>query len=117
MRLAQSARDDVESLGYVLLFLLRGRLPWQGLKANSEEEKDSMILELKQPAKGLFDDVPEEFSRYFQHIRSSDRKLDYAYLRRLFHGLFRRKGWKTDHVFDWTVLKFLEEMENSKSAQ
>ena len=49
MRLARS-RDDMESLRYVLLFLLRGRLPWQGLKANSEEEKDRMVLELKQSA-------------------------------------------------------------------
>ena len=27
-----SRRDDMESLAYTLIFLLRGRLPWQGFE-------------------------------------------------------------------------------------
>ena len=43
----QSRRDDLESLGYLLVYLFNGELPWQGLKAKTKTEKYKKILETK----------------------------------------------------------------------
>ncbi|KAN0077874.1 Protein kinase-like domain containing protein [Elaphomyces granulatus] len=113
----QTPCDDMESLGYVLLYFLRGYLPWEGLKAESEEQVEKLVLEKKQLPEdcGLFKNLPVEFKKYFEHLRSVEMP-DYSYLRRLFRNLFRRNGFESDSVFDWTELKFLEELERRKKA-
>jgi casein kinase 1/casein kinase I family protein HRR25 len=106
----QSRRDDLESLGYVLMYFTRGSLPWQGLKANTKKQKYEKIMEKKMstPIEALCKGYPgeAEFRSYFEYCRALrfDDKPDYAYLKRLFKELFFRKGFQLDAMFDWTVL-------------
>ncbi|WCJ39485.1 casein kinase 1 [Euphorbia peplus] len=106
----QSRRDDLESLGYVLMYFLRGSLPWQGLKAGTKKQKYEKISEKKvsTPIEALCRGYPTEFASYFHYCRSLrfDDKPDYAYLKRLFRDLFIREGFQFDYVFDWTILKY-----------
>ncbi|CAI0448932.1 unnamed protein product [Linum tenue] len=108
--LEQSRRDDLESLGYVLMYFLRGSLPWQGLKAGNKKQKYDKISEKKMltPIEVLCKSYPSEFTSYFHYCRSLrfEDKPDYAYLKRLFRDLFVREGYQFDYIFDWTILKY-----------
>lgn len=101
----QARRDDMESLGYVFTYFLKGSLPWQGLKANTKRQKYEKILEKKARTSVdmLCQGLPAEFKTYFDHvkgIRFEDRP-DYDMLKRLFRELFFRKGHTYDNLFDW----------------
>ena len=103
----QSRRDDLESLGYVLMYFLRGSLPWQGLKAATKKQKYDRIMEKKitTATEILCRGHPNEFAVYLNYTRSLrfDDKPDYSYLRKLFRDLFVREGFQYDYVFDWSV--------------
>ncbi|CAN1233310.1 Casein kinase 1-like protein 10 [Linum perenne] len=110
MGVEQSRRDDLESLGYVLMYFLRGSLPWQGLKAGTKKQKYDRISEKKMltPIEVLCKSYPSEFTSYFHYCRSLrfEDKPDYAYLKRLYRDLFVREGYQFDYIFDWTILKY-----------
>ncbi|GMP68060.1 hypothetical protein CsSME_00027806 [Camellia sinensis var. sinensis] len=117
----QSRRDDLESLGYVLMYFLRGSLPWQGLKAGTKKQKYDKISEKKMltSIEVLCKGYPSEFISYFHYCRSLrfEDKPDYAYLKRLFRDLFIREGYQFDYVFDWTILKYPQIGASSRQRQ
>ncbi|WZY78000.1 hypothetical protein YC2023_024384 [Brassica napus] len=116
----QSRRDDLESLGYVLMYFLRGSLPWQGLRAGTKKQKYDKISEKKRltPVEVLCKSFPPEFTSYFLYVRSLrfEDKPDYPYLKRLFRDLFIREGYQFDYVFDWTILKYPQFGSSSSSS-
>lgn len=105
-----SRRDDLESLGYVLMYLLRGSLPWQGLEASTKKEKYKLVFEKKSNTsiESLCQNFPKEFQTYLEYCRSLrfDQKPDYSYLKRLFDDVLKRKGMKMDNVFDWSNIEW-----------
>lgn len=110
--LEQSRRDDLESLGYILVYFCRGQLPWQGIRARTKKEKYDKIMEKKMttPADALCRGLHQEFAIYLNYVRSLrfDDKPDYSYLRKLFRDLFVREGFQYDYVFDWTIRKLVK---------
>jgi serine/threonine protein kinase len=116
----QSRRDDLESIGYVLLYFCRGKLPWQALKARTKKEKYSKISEKKSstPIEVLCKGYPEEFAEYLNYCRNLrfDEKPDYSHLRLLFRRLFQKRGYQFDYLYDWTLAK-TSQRRNSNNAQ
>mmetsp|Transcript_5543 Transcript_5543/g.13027 ORF Transcript_5543/g.13027 Transcript_5543/m.13027 type:complete len:432 (-) Transcript_5543:100-1395(-) len=102
----QSRRDDLEAIGYVLMYFNRGQLPWQGFQANTKEEKYHKIMESKRSTtvETLCKGFPAVFASYLNYCRALrfEDRPDYAYLRRLFKDLFMREGFVNDGMFDWS---------------
>lgn len=115
----QSRRDDMESMGYVMMYFNRTSLPWQGLKAATKRQKYERICEKKMssPVDILCKGFPAEFSMYLNYCRGLrfDEAPDYMYLRQLFRILFRTLNHQMDYVFDWTIHK--QKMENKAKAK
>lgn len=103
----QSRRDDLESLGYVFVYFLLGKLPWQGLRAENKKEKYNRILDYKLSVTipDLCSGLPIEFQDYLTYCRGLrfDETPDYEYLRGLFRNLMESRGFVNDGIFDWMI--------------
>ncbi|XP_056912385.1 casein kinase I isoform X2 [Takifugu flavidus] len=101
----QSRRDDLEALGHMFMYFLRGSLPWQGLKADTLKERYQKIGDTKRdtPIEVLCENFPE-MATYLRYVRRLDffEKPDYDYLRKLFTDLFDKNGYIFDYQYDWT---------------
>lgn len=101
----QSRRDDLEALGHMFMYFLRGSLPWQGLKADTLKERYQKIGDTKRstPIEVLCQGHPEEFAKYLKYVRGLDffDKPDYEKYRKMFQDLMRAKNWECDYRFDW----------------
>jgi casein kinase 1 len=102
----QSRRDDLEAIGYVLLYFLRGSLPWQGLKVDKKEDRYKKICEKKKAtaAEDLCLGFPNEFVTYINYTRKMqfEEEPNYEYLKSLFKAVMDKNGWKYDDIYDWT---------------
>jgi len=103
----QSRRDDLEAIGHMFMYFLRGSLPWQGLKAETLKERYQKIGDTKRSTTidSLCEGYPEEFAIYLRYVRRLDffETPDYNYLRKLFEDLFQRENYVDDGEFDWSV--------------
>lgn len=104
----QSRRDDLEALGHVFMYFLRGGLPWQGLKAATNKQKYEKIGEKKQTTaiKDLCEGFPDEFNRYLTYVRNLgfEDTPDYDYLRELLTQALKNSGEVEDGEYDWMKL-------------
>lgn len=110
----QSRRDDLEAVGYMLMYFNRGNLPWQGLKDVQVREKKMSL-----PIETLCKHYPPEFATYLNYcrgLRFEDRP-DYVHLRKLLKDLFLREGYLYDFTFDWTVRNYQTKENSSHNAQ
>jgi serine/threonine protein kinase len=111
----QSRRDDLESLGYMLINLAKKDLPWMKIdKKKSKKEKVFLACRLKKRIKieKLCEGLPEEFIDYLKYCRKLEfeQEPNYNYLRNLFILILIKENQKNDLNFFWINKK------NAKSA-
>ena len=107
----QCRRDDLESLGYLLLYFLIGKLPWQGIQIQSKSEKYAEIGRLKKAAQ--LDYLLKPFGedclvlyRYFEYVKALkfEEEPNYDFLRKMFRETLIRR--KEEHKpLDWERLQ------------
>ena len=102
----QSRRDDLESIGYVLLYLLRGSLPWQGLKIKNNDDRHKRILEKKISCspEELGKDYPSEFAEYLRDVKKLDfeENPDYKKYKNMFLSLMSKFNFEMDFNYVWS---------------
>ena len=103
----QSRRDDLESIGYVLLYFLRGNLPWQGLPMKNKNDRYGRILEKKKTTSSyeLCKDFPNEFSQFVEYTRKLkyEENPDYDSLIKLFNDVLKKDNFRFDYFNDWDL--------------
>ncbi|CAI4229397.1 unnamed protein product [Auanema sp. JU1783] len=108
----QSRRDDIESLGYVLMYFNRGTLPWQGLKAATKRQKYDKISEKKicTSVDELCNGYPGNtaFKSYLKYCRGLgfEEAPDYFTLKQSFRLLYDNESYRYDHLYDWNYHNF-----------
>lgn len=103
----QSRRDDLESIGHMLLYLVLGKLPWQGLgDPGPKRHRHDMIHEVKAQSsmRDVCRELAPQFLQYMQYCRGLDYtdEPDYDYCAGLFRNALSHLSLRTDYsVYDW----------------
>jgi len=107
--LSQSRRDDLESLGYMLIYFLKGKLPWQNFLIKNKEERYNKIKQTKKEIaiNELCSNCPKEIGQYITYVKNLkfDEEPNYNYLKNLFYEILNKTGNKFDYLYDWDNTK------------
>ena len=104
-----SRRDDLESFGYMIIYLATRYLPWLFLE-HLGLDKNTLIqtfykLKNSVTPEELCKDLPKEFSEFLKYVRNLDfeQTPDYNYIRGLFISVLSRNEQKNDLLFSWII--------------
>ena len=110
----QSRRDDLESIGYMLIYFCKGILPWQGQPGSTKSKRSKNIYtkKLNTSLEELCEGIPYEFLLYMKYCRTLRFKQvpDYDLLRNLFVTLFHKNKFVMDYIYDWNIVSKQQNM-------
>ena len=114
-----SRRDDMISIGYMLIYLINGKLPWSILE-KGKLERFRKILSIKSNTTNeeLCKYLPIEFYEYMNYVKSLkfEEKPNYIYLRKLFLSVLDKMNDKYDLKFSWIKSKNIKKQNNNLST-
>ena len=116
----QSRRDDIESFVYVMIYLLKGKLPWMGIRAKTKREKVDKIKEKKLTVtcKELCDDYEEvwELLNYAREMRYEEEP-DYKMIKNTILEMLDQRDIKEDNVIEWEGIELEKEEEKMNKKE
>ena len=107
----QSRRDDLESIGHMLIYLYTGKLPWKGINLKDKQRKkkylDMLLLKKYTTLEVICHGMPKEFLDYYRYCRnlSFEQDPDYDFLRNCFRGMLKSNLDKNDLKFSFLFNK------------
>ena len=116
----QSRRDDLESLCYLLLYLMKGSLPWDNVYGKNENEEILLIYKIKKFMKPelLFMNLPKQTIEFFKYCKKLEyeQKPDYSYLKNLLIDILKYSNEKNDLNFSWVINYSINNYKNELSS-
>ena len=114
----QSRKDELESLGYMYIYLAKGELPWSNIKCHKIEDMITKtgIMKSKISVENLCQKLPNEFCQYMNYVKklSFEQKPDYEYLRNLFKNVLFKNKERLDNIFSWVDPRNISKDNNRK---
>jgi serine/threonine protein kinase len=116
----QSRRDDIEGIAYNLIYLARGKLPWQGVKTKNKKEKHKKIMNMKlaYSPETLCQDIPGIFANLLNYSRDLEfeEAPDYKGIKAMFKDEFSKGNGPIIWEFDWEKPK-IDKPKEDKSKE
>ena len=117
----QSRRDDIEGIAYNLIYLAKGKLPWQGVKTKNKKEKHKKIMESKlaYSPEQLCKDLPDEFVNLLKYSRNLEfeENPDYKSIKLMFKNHITKNGGTMNFEFDWDKIKIEDSKEEDEKSE
>lgn len=108
MGIRQSRRDDLESIIYLLVYFLKGDLPWQGIRAKTKSEKKRKILKKKKSVSSnqLCVDLPQELVLISDYVKSLkfEEKPNYDLIIDCLHKIAETYLKYLNNEWEWNVM-------------
>ena len=102
-----SRRDDLESIGYILVYFMLGKLPWQDVKVDKPWQRREAVSKIMTSTSitNLCKGLPKQFHLYLNYCRGLkfEEKPNYSYLRSLFQDLQRNSNNNCDKILCWQI--------------
>ena len=117
----QSRRDDLESLGYMLIYLAKNNLPWIEIEKQkvpkTKKYKLVYLCKKKNVPEKLCSGLPDEFIKYFKYVKNLEfeQDPDYNYMKKLFLKILDSNNIKNEFIFSWILNKKIKSGKNAKS--
>ncbi|OHT01632.1 hypothetical protein TRFO_31507 [Tritrichomonas foetus] len=116
-----SRRDDMEAIGYILVYLMKGSLPWMDIKTRDKKLFYEYIktVKINTPIDQLCNGLPNEFAEYLKSVRNLEFEEEpkYSIYRKMFRDLFIRNVYVYDYQYDWTGKDYATPIEVKLSEQ